>query len=76
MGVDNTFFTGNGRDKIVIEEDASGNPLYIGRASPGAATSATVWTVTRVVRVVGATTITTYTTASGSFDNRAALTYV
>jgi hypothetical protein len=31
--------------ELVAENDANGNPLYIGQAKPGSATSAAVWRI-------------------------------
>lgn len=47
---------------------------YMGVAKLGTATSATTWTITRIVVASNGTT--TSTTATGSWDNRASLTYV
>lgn len=58
--------------KSTIVDESNSDPIYVGKAEIGSDTNASVWTIQRIVEDSGITTI---TWATGSWDNRASLTY-
>lgn len=58
----------------LFEWDSDGLPIYIGESDQGTATSSTSWTIKKIVWASGLPT-SIKTSTSGSWDNRASLTY-
>jgi len=65
--------------QVLIENDGSGNPLYVGESSPGAPSSGATWRIKKIAYSGGYVVSVKYADGDELFnniwDNRASLTY-
>lgn len=65
----------DGDIRVQMRFDIQDTVIYVGRALPGVANSASSWTIKKVTLVSGNPTVTQWTGTTAIWDNRASETY-